>query len=240
MYKPILFNTKMIKAILDGRKTQTRRVIKPQPRIIFRDNKDRYPMAFYKDNSMWVKPPCQPGDVLWVRETWTVSDVGEYRDNDGHFSDTVDFSYKADNSLICKPVSSELADKMFELLERLEASGDGGDNWRPSIHMPREAARIFLKVKDVRVERLQDITEEDALAEGIKKYSLPNMLLNPSGLYVYGDDSKDTAKEAFLTYWDEITYKSDKTRFKTSEYYSKYNPWVLVIEFERCDKDGKV
>jgi hypothetical protein len=87
--------------------------------------------------------------------------------------------------------------------------------WKPSIHMPKSAARIFLKVTDVRVERLQDITEEQAKAESFEK------------------------REVFLDYWDELVYENDKTRFKTSENYSKYNPWVFPISFERIDKPKK-
>lgn len=137
--KPILFNSEMVRAILDGRKSCTRRVLKPQP-----DEKHTYPLDFVTDSTekkevgcfgfgideyggsiQYAKPPYQPGDILYVRETWSPVFVRPRR-----------YLYKVE----CKE----------------------GENlpikWHPSIHMPKEATRIWLKVTDVRVERLQDIT----------------------------------------------------------------------------------
>lgn len=123
--KPILFNTQMVRAILDGRKTCTRRIVKPQP------------TAHY--GMQCIKPPYQPGDILYVRETWSLRFDGEK------------YFYKAD-----KNTSREEK----RLLDYNDVK------WRPSIHMPKEAARIWLKVTNVRVERLQKITEAQTEEEG--------------------------------------------------------------------------
>jgi len=133
---PILFNMKMVRAILDGRKSCTRRIIKPQPQGYFEVSEE--PLYIYDTDGKQGKitPPYQPGDILYVRETFIQAAA--------HI-----FWYKADD----KPWMSK------DLL------------WKPSIHMPKEAARIWLKVTDVRVERLQEITEAQAQAEGIRGYS---------------------------------------------------------------------
>ena len=138
MEKPILLNTEEVKAILDGRKTMTRRAINApalkqvrDPNKIYWKN-DQVIFQWHGDTigEVAIKPPYQPGDILWVRETWLKADDGYY--------------YKAD---IKVPSESENLRKTY------------GYKWRPSIHMPRKAARLFLKVKDVRVERLQDTSQ---------------------------------------------------------------------------------
>lgn len=137
MEKPILLNTETVKAILDGRKTQARRAINApafkqvrDPNKIYWKN-DQVIFQWHGDTigEVAIKPPYQPGDILWVRETWSKDENGEYvyRTN---YGTTEDDSF---------PPS------MFK--------------WRPSIHMPRKAARLFLKVKDVRAERLQDTSQ---------------------------------------------------------------------------------
>lgn len=179
MVKGILFNTDMVKAILDGRKTVTRRVIKPQPKakIAYRcagygcgkwshPGKDAW--KYWDDESfrlpedlsdaelskMWT-PPCHTGDILYVRETWFYehhmedTTAGEPDLFSGRYSHR--YVYRADNP-----------DYPVDI-------GVGATGWHPSIHMPKEAARIFLKVTNVRVERLQDITEEQAINEGISR-----------------------------------------------------------------------
>lgn len=127
MEKPILFNTEMVKAILEGRKTQTRRALKNI-------------RAYHYDGTPGNMPPCKPGDVLYVRETWAMI-LNEY-------------VYKCDYY--------DGADGIQDGLKLIEPK------WKPSIHMPREAARLFLKVKSVRVDRLQNITDEQAISEGFK------------------------------------------------------------------------
>ena len=187
--KPILFSTSMVQAILDGRKTQTRRVIKPQP-----NSKAEYKgteigkHVFETDIDMWhIKSPYQPGQVLWVRETWSMIDDMPY-DN---YVYRTDYGTTEDDSF---PPS------MFK--------------WKPSIHMPREAARIFLKVKGVRVERVQDITEDEAIKEGAKAYGQNNC-------------SGTSARIAFAEIWDKTT----------TEHEWRTNPWVWVYEFERISKE---
>jgi len=201
--KPIIFSTPMVQAILDGKKTQTRRVIKPQPDGEIKAN---IPYEFYgtkterifTDTKAYLAP-CSVGDILWVRETWAKR---VYSDNR--------YYYKAD-------------DNLGAIFNR------EGDKWRPSIFMPREAARIFLKVTNVRVERLQEITAEDVIREGIK-YS-------DSGPYHWHVlDTKLNAwinfhfhDEAFKHLWDSLNAKRG--------YGWDTNPWVWVIEFEKINKE---
>lgn len=191
--KPILFNTDMVRAILDGRKTVTRRVIKFE-KVFNGDAEKVYPGkcalgvgVFNKFDNMRVskKPPYQPGDILYVRETWRYIDfTGE---DDGYV-------YKA----------SQNGTDWEENTDNWK--------WRPSIHMPKEAARIWLKVTNVRVERLKDITIGECEKEG-----------------VYCGNNGDIF--AFMHLWDSTVKKEDINRYAW-----RVNPWVWVIEFERCEK----
>lgn len=182
--KPILFNSEMVRAILDGRKSCTRRIIKPQP------------TAHY--GTQCVIPPYKPGDILYVRETWCGLPVNEA----GHFRGHPIYYYKADGDL--RPEGWRGA-------------------WHPSIHMTKEAARIWLKVTDVRVERLQDITEDGAKEEGANWKNGKNV--------GWEEKMKRTATERFAEIWNSTIKKSDLDRYGWAT-----NPWVWVIEFERCDK----
>lgn len=189
---PILFNTDMVRAIMDGRKTVTRRVCKDGndytvPDMSFYDAKRRtYAVHNYADKGHTDKlslgertcPIC-PEDILYVRETWSqTTDL---------FGEFPQYIYRADSGVL------------------------GGTIWHPSIHMPKEAARIWLKVTDVRVERLQDITDEQAEKEGCKDYTSTAL--------------------GFCYLWDSTVKKSDLSRYGWN-----INPWVWVIEFERCEK----
>ena len=178
-YKPILFNTEMVRAIRDGRKTQTRRIIKPQPTCPRWNNIGW--LGWDDGHGYQIVAPCSPGDILWVRETWSEMPYG--------------FVYRADN-------------------ERPEG-WDHEDRWHPSIHMPKEAARIFLRVKYVRPEQLNDMDEDDAIAEGFPD--------SPAGT--------DSPLERFATLWDKTIKRVDLKKYG---WYA--NPWVWVIEFERCEK----
>lgn len=204
--KPILFSTPMVQAILDGRKTQTRRIIKPQPAKEatqferFIETVDcGLEARFGSKNSSAVcdrKPQYKPGDILWVRETFCEV---PYEHNHvpikgGHIT-IPKYAYKADS-------------------ER-----DYTGIWKPSIHMPREAARIFLRVKTVRVERLQDITEEDARAEGCSTKILNDGWKNIGTL---------TARDEFITLWEHLNAKRGLGWDR--------NPWVWVVEFEHMSK----
>lgn len=214
--KPILFNTEMVRAILDGRKTCTRRIVKddipddamwgytaftPKGYISCRGiYVDGYGEGFYK-------LPYQPGDIQYVRETFIQAAAHT-------------FWYKADDN-----------SWMPE-----------GLHWKPSIHMPKKAARIWLKVTNVRVERLQEITETQTEEEGF--------LFTPPCLHRTGENYCDidgpcgskikycdmSAGELFgKVLWDSTIKKSD-----IDIYGWDANPWVWVIEFERCEKPKEV
>ena len=237
--KPILFNTNMVRAIMDGRKTCTRRLIKPQweecPTCKYVHNEyiyDKMAENVYCARCGYPmeperRSPYQPGDILYVRETWC-------RYDDDHIIDGRKYAYKADAS----PISEE-ARKKF------------GYRWRPSIHMPKEAARIWLKVTDVRVERLQDITEDGAEAEGmpdsldypVDKAYCP--LCKGEGIIGTVDVHSlghmdvdcpycDSYRKRFENLWNSINQKS------LDSYGWDANPWVWVIEFERCEKPQEV
>ena len=185
--KPILFNTEMVRAILDGRKTCTRRLLKG-PFTVHPNGYITKPRG--NENLCPYEPPYQPGDILYVREAF-------YRDENC-------ILYKADNEKLTgyRNMSGE----------------DVSVKWRPSIHMPKEAARIWLKVMDVRVERLQDIT-----ADGIRNEGL-------SSAAVHCGDVEIALKE-WENLWNSTIKKSDLDRYGWGA-----NPWVWVIEFERCEK----
>ena len=204
--KPILFNkqisTEMVMAILDGRKSCTRRICKDANEYTVPDmefyNADRrtYAVHNFADKEQMEQlstaertcPIC-PGDILYVQETW------------------MDYAgltmYKADCDIY-----------------RLDSLNFAGFGWKPSIHMPKEAARIWLKVTDVRVERLQEINGDDALAEGVDKYIHANGTLN-----------EDQTITSFIGIWNSTIKKSDFDQHGWDA-----NPWVWVIEFERCEK----
>ena len=184
--KPILFNTEMVRAILDGRKTCTRRIIKPQL------------TAHY--GTQCVKPPYQPGDVLYVRETW-----GIYTES---WLDADYFMYKADYP--ANAATYTYQDGTICDLPR----------WHPSIHMPKEAARIWLKVTNVRVERLNEITDKGAEREGAQ----------PDYPFDY-DVDKWPNLEHFKKIWNSTIKKSDLDRYGWDA-----NPYVFVIEFVKIDK----
>ena len=199
--KPILFNTEMVQAILDGRKTVTRRCVKPQPSkvrdiTIKEDNKGKYVWGYvdYGD-SVAIKDipfPYQPGDIIYVRETWS-----DHYVPDDHGKPNLEYCYKADGTDI-----------------KGECLPGENNRWYPSIHMPKEAARIWLKVTDVRVERLQNMNVHDAIAEGALRYP-----------------EEWIWKEAFQNLWDSTIPKHDLDKYGWNA-----NPWVWVIEFERTVK----
>jgi hypothetical protein len=181
---PILFSTKMVQAILEGRKTQTRRVIKT---LAWDEGFNFYKFhapketqadfAFCHDpsKSKMLLSQCpygHPGDVLWVRETWQTWALG--------------YLYKA--------TYGDLPDDI---------------NWRPSIHMPKTACRIWLRITEVRVERLHDITRGDAMDEGCP---FPNMAT--------GTNPRDWFKDLWQSINGPECWEA--------------NPWVWVIDFERC------
>lgn len=215
--RPILFSASMVRAILNGTKTQTRRVVKPQPkkgwdfecppvfgRITSSHPKNGRFGAFIRRGIGTDFPeidliPCpygQPGDRLWVRETWAyhVNAIGSVTDEDGPWV------YAADGG--------------FALQYRL------CDRWRPSIHMPRVASRITLEVTGVRVERLQDISRADALAEGI--------VIQPDGGFGLWDGEHyhyTDPRESYWSLWESINGPDSWDA----------NPWVWVVEFKHLE-----
>lgn len=200
--KPILFNTEMVRAIMDGRKTCTRRTLK-HPFIVHPNGYITKPRG--NENLCPYDPPYQPGDILYVRES-VFQGVGRYLDVSGETVCvlTNDFEYYADG-----------------LHEKDHWKDKHEHTWmhrRPSIHMPKEAARIWLKVTDVRVERLQEITIDGIRSEGL------------SSMAVHAGDMEIALKEWELL-WNSTIKKSDLDRYGWNA-----NPYVWVIEFERCEK----
>ena len=214
--KPIPFNADMVRAILEGRKTVTRRVVKLKysnthlemftnkygTRLIEKQNEEPGVTTIKNPDGTTTHtllaciekaPPCRPGDILYVRETWCKTDCFGLQDG---------YIYKANDNSI------------------LEHTGFT-PKWHPSIHMPREAARIFLRVTDVRVERLQDITEKDMQQEGV----ITRPLLN--------DFEKFISQKSFALLWDSTIKPADRALYDWEA-----NPWVWVIEFERCERPG--
>lgn len=191
--RPILFNTDMVRAILAGRKTVTRRVAKNTP-------------------------PCRPGDILYVRETWAWEpcwDCGLDAEQDKCCCGDEDkiFNHKKGEwGCYCYKASMEAGEELSV------------DTWHPSIHMPKAAARIWLKVTDVRVERLQDMKLDDFLSEGVEVR--PEAFNDPENAY-------GQAKDAFIRIWESTIKGKDQSIYMWGE-----NPWVWVIEFERCEKPG--
>lgn len=224
--KPILFNTEMVRAILDGRKTCTRRICKDANEYTVPDmefyNADKRTYAVHNfadkehmEQLSTVERTCPicPGDILYVRETvW--QKIGYYLDIDG---DTKPSWYNE-----FKYVASD---------EKPETGWNYSWAKRPSIHMPKEAARIWLKVTDVRVERLQDITPNWAESEGVGNLFYDDIGYGEKNYGTEVDPEYGIAKEQFAWLWESTIKKSDIDRYGWGA-----NPWVWVIEFERCEK----
>ena len=199
--KPILFSAEMVRAILDGRKTQTRRVMKPQPPL---HTFSRYPserLSIKTDGGQFVHCPYgKPGDSLWVRETWC------------------SFPASAPDGM-GQNVYYRASQKNTELSQ--EVMLQNGIKWRPSIFMPRWASRITLKITDVRVERLQDITPADCKAEGV---FIPHPV-SPTAEEALRHLAE--YKNAFEKLWDGINSKRG--------YPFSSNSWVWVVCFEMLE-----
>lgn len=227
--RPIIFSAPMVQAILDGKKTQTRRVIKPQPEskidalgkardAVLRSGGNVY-FCDHSDTSAhdtpYVLATCpygQPGDRLWVRETWCFRE-DPYNEDGEH--DNTCVHYRADGYEVIA-----LDDDGFRKWnkDRSEASP-----WRPSIYMPRWASRITLEITKVRVERLNDISESDARAEGITDGGCWNCgESEPCGCA----DPLPMPCDSFARLWQQL--HGDASWFS--------NPWVWVIEFEAVKK----
>lgn len=222
LFKPILFSTPMVQAILDGRKSQTRRIVKPmrgmQSEWLSMDliNKVKegqivkggwqmfHPNGGEKSPLGWIKSNYQIGDILWVRETWQQEceliqiACGDW--SNAYLNATGNYVYKSDNIIL--PSETETFSK-----------------WKPSIFMPKEACRIFLKVTNVRVERLNDISEGDAISEGIisKNEKLFFDYENKTFHYL-------SPQNSFKSLWNSINKNWEE------------NPFVWVYTFERIER----
>lgn len=216
--RPILFNGEMVRAILDGRKTQTRRVVKPQPiqpcdgAYFDKYNKGPQWNWWTKDNKQCLDqiikcPFGKPGDRLWVRETWGINHLEH-----GWSKQVSKLNPKDLEGYILYRADGDWEDQ-FE-----QTDGDCPP-WRPSIHMPRWASRITLEIKNVRVERLQDISEGDAKAEGCSKSCYPEEY----------ESDHETGYFSPKSYGSDFNYIWDSVYGKESW---EANPWVWVVEFQ--------
>ena len=210
---PVLFNTPMVCAIEEGRKTQTRRIVKGFGPGVTAYRLENHPVM--QSSGVWefackreengvvhdffvsVKSPYQVGDILWVRETWM----------------PVRWAKPQGNAI---PADWKENGFMYYATDEIHNSDGSPVIWKPSIHMPREAARIFLRVKNVRCERLQFITEDDAMAEGVN----PEPPFSIAYPYIRG----------FISVWEKTIPKA-----KILQTGWDANPWVWVIEFERME-----
>lgn len=215
--KPSLFNTEMVRANLDGRKSCTRRLVK----------------GFVPDNAIWgytaftpkgyiscrgtfadgygekfFKLPCEPGDILYVRETWS---KGLER-----------YIYRADYSD---------TEKFYRNGKEIEMK------WKPSIRMPKEAARIWLNVTDVRVERLQEMKPVDVIKEGAYPdcWDCLNTYGESGSQCCYGTEEQCSQCDEVMMEWEKL-WASTIKKSNLNHYGWDANPWVWVIEFEQCEK----
>ncbi len=207
---PIIFSTPMVQAILEGRKTQTRRIVKPHPDEVVNNKPHEW------EYGATMSPPepreilCpygNPGDLLWVRETFCIDSRGAHGDDPGYY-------YKAD-----MPTYEDCPEIW-------------PDSWKPSIHIPKAAARLWLQITDVKVERLQDITTEDAIKEGIEKiYNQGELVFKtPSDKMLYY-----SGRDAFLHLWNSIHSKHQTPNTK----HQTLNPLVWAITFKVLSTTGK-
>jgi hypothetical protein len=206
--RPILFSGPMVRALLDGTKTQTRRVVKPQPfdrsyskhdhRIAYasgRASKGDEIDGFYaystSSGGQWqVKCPYgQPGDKLWVREAWARTHVAQ-------------------------------SDQEWIVYREGDNRTDYGGPWKPSIHMPRAASRILLDITGVRVERLQDISDKDAISEGI------GLTASAAGVPMTTPAGETMPRAMYRALWESINGAGSWDA----------NPWVWVVEFKRIER----
>lgn len=213
--KPILFNTEMVRAILEGRKSCTRRINKDAndyvvPDMDFYDSDKRtYAVHNYADKEHTDKlstaertcPIC-PGDILYVRETWKKAPNGYYYYESWQKNGIADIT-----------------------------------KWKPSIHMPKEAARIWLKVTDVRVERLQEMKPVDVIKEGAYPdcWDCLNAYGESGSQCCYGTEKQCSQCDEVMMEWEKL-WNSTIKKSDLDRYGWNASPWVWVIEFERCEK----
>lgn len=232
--KPILFSTPMVQAILEGRKTMTRRIVKPQPSIKMGVGKwlknELLQMIggqeIVTDYMVKHNPYGQPGDVLWVREKFRKHHpVDEYGYID--FETTI-LDYAADNP---EPLYLTDGDGF------VRTNKDGSEKFvpfKPSIHMPKDACRLFLQITNIRVERLQEISQNDCVNEGIQQLLMSSMQKAQSG----GKRFRNYLKKPELFNEAVSSYESFQTLWQSINSPESWeaNPWVWVVEFKQIEK----
>lgn len=255
--RPILFSGPMVRALLEGSKTQTRRALKEQPpegcgkiegpsmfapTVFVRGEAQPGPEvfgAFSEDGEWSIKCPYgQPGDRLWVREAWWQAGKTVFQypgDDEGGWGGSNRIKFSADGA----PPNEPNLEYPDGLRNGAFSAAEPNRIWRkrPSIHMPRWACRILLEVVSVRVERLNDISNEDAIAEGLAavskdgklvKYGIPDHDGLPGGCDAGWPwvDWKHTPRNAFCQIWESINGAGSWDA----------NPWVWCVEFKRIDQ----
>ncbi len=224
----------MVRAILEGRKTQTRRVVKNQPpedvspivvdryhpTVILRNGEEapgEEIFGAYSDDGDWGSkcPYGAPGDRLWVRETHDVNRLGVETFPDGCERFYAGIAYKADDGRH----EADITERLYRTLDETESRG-----WTASIHMPRWASRITLEITGVRVERLNDISEADAANEGLYRLPALGRYVVQKGEQYFGGADRD-ARVVFADLWDRINGGGAWDA----------NPWVWVVEFKRIE-----
>ena len=222
---PILFNTEMVTAVLDDRKTATRRLLK-LPRHIKKQENGLYTLftegTCYENQHLeeivnYIDPPYQKEDILYVRETWKCWRAHRYEA-------TADIMFKAGGEGTRISFVNGNTDSVNRYDYDQFVCKWYSEKWHPSLHMPKEAARIWLKVTDVKPERLQDMTLDDFLNEGI---AIPYEAFNdPANAYMQ-------AKSLFTDVWNSTVNKKQRDLYEWNA-----NPLVRAIKFERIEKAG--
>lgn len=213
--KPILFNTDMVKAIMDERKTVTRRLIMPHNR---RKAKEQ---VYTQGNGLWIDSSTDNGDKeghikdysissCWMSYSWYFEKYADYKPGD--------ILYVREKW--CR--NTKIEEYYYAANRKRGVDAPYGLKWHPSIHMPKEAARIWLMVKNVRPERLCNMKLDDFLSEGV--YIHPEAFNDPENAYMQ-------ARNEFIAIWDATIPKGQQNLYGWTA-----NPWVWVIEFEQCEK----
>ncbi len=224
---PILFTGPMVRAILEGRKTQTRRPIKA-PKGLTIGCRDGSLVAFDDEGGptcVSIKAPFAVGDRLWVRETWVC--VRPMRDREGTVDDEQEFP-----GIPKSDPRGKLTFDDWEVSYHADGQDDRssyGGKWRPSIHMPRWASRLTLEVTGIRPERVKSIPQSDALAEVVEYRLAGGMSPGGSGTYHVGEaHHASTPKEAFAALWDSI--------YGDGPFAWSANPWTWATTFKVVTK----
>lgn len=226
--RPIIFSGEMVKAILDGKKTMTRHLVKFKDfttdsitplHIELVDGK----YCLFNERNGWLigYPKCKFGEIgdrLWVRETWIQGYDDPLIESEGDDENAVSIIYKADGKEEYRSCSAETAENWGDFSADSEMVG-----FKSPIHMPRWASRILLEITDIRIERLNDISDEDAVKEGLRILPASGRYVVSPGDQYFGSASHD-AVEVFSWLWDSINAKKG--------YPWSSNPWVWVVEFK--------